>query len=489
MGLFSFLSRRTGNKGKAKTQDWDPTLPGSHNQGKLLPCHAARDIVQLTPPGGLAVADNDQTTREAFYGGRTKFAESQPSLDTASEDDIPAPAPGIPRFKDGDIERPSTAPNERPSSVTFPASSPRVKRNGQKRPPPLSFRVPRPETAGPGSRPSSRGSITTITNAFRRVSGHSRTSSLRSDGTKAFRDILDAHSEIRPADFRARVQATGARDYGEDVAERNLGENGFDLGSEHVQAFYTQSPQVQPGNGAPEAAGPKLDRYKAGVRRRSVLSSQHVLPRHLTPRSPLSSSPEPTRKQNVGRRRSVITYVSPGFDARVPPQQKDTPPRSPELEIEKLDFGFSALKVASPTMPELPETASARTIRNARLPRDSVEIAKKRAEVVVEDVVGEDSPASNFDLWSATRSRRSSTILSATSNPRKHRSLYTLRSSVSSSVVSRDTVLHTTPLSHPPKTAVQEQAETPEGFTHEVLKHSEEADALTASGPASIHCK
>lgn len=35
-------------------------------------------------------------------------------------------------------------------------------------------------------------------------------------------DLLDASGEIRPADFRSRIKATGARDYGEDVAERNM---------------------------------------------------------------------------------------------------------------------------------------------------------------------------------------------------------------------------------------------------------------------------
>lgn len=52
-------------------------------------------------------------------------------------------------------------------------------------------------------------------------------------------DLLDAQSEFKPADFRSRVQAAGARDYGEDVAERNLGVNGVDLTSPAVKAFYT----------------------------------------------------------------------------------------------------------------------------------------------------------------------------------------------------------------------------------------------------------
>lgn len=58
---------------------------------------------------------------------------------------------------------------------------------------------------------------------------------------------MDAHGQIGPSDFRARLQASGSRDYGEDVAERNIGQNGLLLGSPAVQKFYaTRSAQVVP---------------------------------------------------------------------------------------------------------------------------------------------------------------------------------------------------------------------------------------------------
>lgn len=41
----------------------------------------------------------------------------------------------------------------------------------------------------------------------------------------AYVDLLDAHAGLYPTDFRQRVLATGARDFGEDVADRNLGKN------------------------------------------------------------------------------------------------------------------------------------------------------------------------------------------------------------------------------------------------------------------------
>ncbi|KAM0263013.1 hypothetical protein ACHAQJ_001391 [Trichoderma viride] len=43
--------------------------------------------------------------------------------------------------------------------------------------------------------------------------------------SSAFVDILDAQGELKPSDFRSRIQASGTRDYGEDVADRNMVES------------------------------------------------------------------------------------------------------------------------------------------------------------------------------------------------------------------------------------------------------------------------
>ncbi|TEA18424.1 hypothetical protein C8034_v011016 [Colletotrichum sidae] len=59
-----------------------------------------------------------------------------------------------------------------------------------------------------------------------------------SGNVRGFIDILDAQSEIKPSGFQNRVKAAGVRDYGEDVADRNIGENGVDLTSAKVQEFY-----------------------------------------------------------------------------------------------------------------------------------------------------------------------------------------------------------------------------------------------------------
>jgi hypothetical protein len=467
MGLFSFLSRKSG---RAKATPSLKLEPYSSTASDQRSNQGERDFRETTVEDSTSLhkADGYPSTGnltgvESLPRGRPEFTQSELSLDTASDDEVPAPAPSVPRFRDESLERPSTAPSARPSSIAFPSSSPRVKRNGQRRPPPLSFRMTRPETAVPTSRPGSRGSISSITSVFRK--GHSRASSLRSDGAKAFKDILDAQSEIKPADFRARVRAAGARDYGEDVAERNMGENGVQLESEHVQAFYAQSKGVESDTIQRFSTGPSLSPHKAGVRRLSLRSSQYSLPRRIS-QSPLPASPKPSRGFYSTCRRSVNTYMPPGpgnwdFLARPNPDSLgDLLPRTPVAEADKLDFGFSTLRLNSPALPHLPEAAPAPIIRTNRLPRDSVELAKKRAESpVADDVVKHDSPANDFAAWSATRSRRSSTLVSAASNHGKHRSLYTLRSSVSSSVLSRDSVAHATALSYPSKPLSQDQSQ------------------------------
>lgn len=54
----------------------------------------------------------------------------------------------------------------------------------------------------------------------------------KSDGdARGYVDLLDAQSRFKPSDFHTRVQATGARDYGEDVADRNIKANGANLES------------------------------------------------------------------------------------------------------------------------------------------------------------------------------------------------------------------------------------------------------------------
>ena len=161
---------------------------------------------------------------------------------------------------------------------------------------------------------------------------HQRASSMKSDAGKAFVDLLDAQDVIKPADFRSRVKAAGARDYGEDVADRNIGENGVDLDSTKVQAFYataSQSPTHIPEKPAPHRAGVRrlhadqtglyhqITRQisvESGLRSKSLNSSHpSALPERPTTAVPrpvgMESTPANSSKVRAMRRQTFNNFV------------------------------------------------------------------------------------------------------------------------------------------------------------------------------------
>ncbi|KAG5932914.1 hypothetical protein E4U53_001152 [Claviceps sorghi] len=131
--------------------------------------------------------------------------------------------------------------------------------------------------------------------------------------TQGHVDILDAQGGIRPYDFRSRVHAAGIRDYGEDVAERNMGENGVDVQSPAAREFYerkasrsTQSPSTaRPGReGDQPSFGGSL--YGGSEDDASFIDN-------WTLKRPLSTLSLESR-QNMGGRvagRSAVSPVSP----------------------------------------------------------------------------------------------------------------------------------------------------------------------------------
>ncbi|AEO66917.1 uncharacterized protein THITE_2115474 [Thermothielavioides terrestris NRRL 8126] len=461
MGLFNFLSKTNGNKAKSGTRLKPPVSHTSYFASLAAQEEYSKGRDGLDLP--------DPLTR-----GRPQFTQSQLPLDSASENELPAAAPGVPRYREESVERPSTAPHGHPSSASFPAVGPRLKGSGPRRPPPLSFRTPRSETATAGSRPGSRGSISSLTGVLHRARGQSRSSSIRSGVGKAFKDILDAQSEIYPTDFRERIKASGAREYGEDVAERNMATNHSKPRPAHVQPSYGQSQEVTSRDTTEPfpAVNSKLGTCQTVARQRLLhSSSQRPLARPMAPSNlPQSNTPpsgihQDLKMRDSGRRRSVNAYVPcdsenlGGFSYpdRSPVSLGSVLQRPLAQNSEDSGVCFSALGPASPSTPYAAETAPAPTVRTTRVPRDSVELAKTRVEMPTPEHVVNDSTSRASSLHSATRSCRSSTMASTASLSRKHQSLHTLRSSVSSSIASRDTILHATALSHPRRTPLQPQ--------------------------------
>ncbi|KAJ9138812.1 hypothetical protein NKR23_g8177 [Pleurostoma richardsiae] len=188
MGLRDIFSRRSDKDlhRRIKAQPYDSTYPS-------------------VPPlkGTYPIAGNGPNVLlGSFIASQTKLNnKTQLSLDQKQEP--PAPAPFIPRFREEDIERPSSAPHGGPPAQWLnPINRPRkeISKGG----PPVSLHKSR---------------------AIHQASQHvpqrhqASTNDISNQGAMS-------------------IGQSQTRDYGEDVADRNIGENGHNLDSTRVQAFY-----------------------------------------------------------------------------------------------------------------------------------------------------------------------------------------------------------------------------------------------------------
>lgn len=203
-----------------------------------------------TAPGGLPVTGNGPTTLIELKRAARKRSEAQLAAQTA-----PAPAPVVSRTRSKSLGRPSTAPNgQGPLPSPRPNSSNRSRSGSKSAKNASSFLVNKNSgppyligVTGPDEQSDYEDAppVPTLPKQFQDAasfkSGAGSIASGRSTGAaNGYIDILDVKG-VTSADFRARVKATGARDYGEDVAERNMGINGVDLNSPAARAFYTLS--------------------------------------------------------------------------------------------------------------------------------------------------------------------------------------------------------------------------------------------------------
>ncbi|CAM1503202.1 Fc.00g079780.m01.CDS01 [Cosmosporella sp. VM-42] len=220
MGFLSFFTRKA-------SADKSPAV--------LVKGQAYDSTVASLPPilGTYPVAGNgpnvlDQLQRAARKRSQAQLSVRSPDVDT---DAAAAPAPLVPRFRGTTAERPSSAPGNSAGLNARPKSVARSVRNSSAAWPlvPEKSRTALSKGAYVLEKPPPVPSI---------AAHHRHNSSTDSFRGTGFVDILDAQGEIKPSNFRSRVKAAGARDYGEDVADRNLGENGVNLKSPAVQAFY-----------------------------------------------------------------------------------------------------------------------------------------------------------------------------------------------------------------------------------------------------------
>lgn len=361
--------------------------------------------------------------------------------DTAS-----APAPFVPRHPSYVVEdRPRTATSIRSLSRDWSQFPTRPKREPKR--PPVSFR-----------KPSSLASISTAyqdstqvgenegdTNSLSKL--RKNNGSRSSLGSIKSKDILDAQEEIRPADFRSRLHATGSRDYGEDVADRNI---------------------TRHGNGS---LSPTPDPRRASNRTMSLNSSS------LFPRVPASrdlsqtlgpplreaSSPEPAKLNSFSsrnkRRLSLNTYVPSGMALPHTPTSFATSPNLMD-DVASKDFAPLAAspgidttarpKNMSPVVENFSRPRSPPTLQNANIQggmspphnRDPL-FDGKIAAVLASD------NASSPDLSSYHRTSNQNIGHAFLPKSTERQSYHTLRSSLASSITSRYPSTDLTPLGYP----------------------------------------
>ncbi|KAF7550628.1 hypothetical protein G7Z17_g5599 [Cylindrodendrum hubeiense] len=228
MGFLSFLTRKS---------------TGDRFSGRSIKTQAYDSTVASHPPvrGTYPVAGNGQNALDKLQQAARKRSVAQlpviiPStVDTFDNfDTYTAPSPQIPRNRDSLVGRPMSAPD----GPKFNLRSKSVSRSSRGTSPAVVLRPDndyiQKQLLPVISPVSPVPPVPIIPNQHRR-----RRSSL--DSTNRFIDILDAQGEFKPSNFRSRVEASGAREYGEDVADRNIGINSHDLGSPAVQAFYSRS--------------------------------------------------------------------------------------------------------------------------------------------------------------------------------------------------------------------------------------------------------
>ncbi|TGJ79494.1 hypothetical protein E0Z10_g9274 [Xylaria hypoxylon] len=208
MGLLTFLSKKSHSD--LKTSAYDATVASS-------------------PPirGTYPVLGNGSKILE-------EFQKSHPNLVTRSYNNTPASSPLVSQFRrDGlhgpGVERPRTAPSsqfrETAGSLVLPLEpAPPL--------PPLLKKKYGPYKLTPKITTDIRASSVLVKPAPSPGLVSLYPDSIRSSESgkpKGYVDLLDAHSMIKPSNFYGRVQAIGAKNYGEDVADRNKEEKGSTL--------------------------------------------------------------------------------------------------------------------------------------------------------------------------------------------------------------------------------------------------------------------
>lgn len=292
--------------------------------------------VALDPPvkGSYPIAGNGPNVLDELQRSRSKRDASRRQSAASTR----AAAPSVPRFREDILERPRTAPhNGKPgggytfgsnnnthgrtrsgfsmkSPPNFFNSSQRNSIRSTVEPPPLLVPAPISKSSAPNpreirayqptkaSKPAEAGAPNTFTPPS---ALHLRNASHISH--KSYVDLLDAHSNIRPSRdvSRDRAKASGVRNYGEDVADRNLA--AFDLNSPEFS--YRKSVYVSQKGGVSWHNKEGMPASLAASARSDVLAHEHTASDDIhSPRNQTKANSTRSSQINSSASRPVSVY-------------------------------------------------------------------------------------------------------------------------------------------------------------------------------------
>jgi hypothetical protein len=305
--------------GKSSSTSSNPNLRGSSYESTIA----------LDPPvkGSYAVAGNGPNVLDELQRLRLKreAAERQRIVDT----NTPAPAPTIPRYREEFIERPRTAPHNGRAGGVYTSES----NNDTHGRTSSGFSLKSPPHFNSSKRNSIRSVVETAPRPLPRQASKSSTPKAREikayqpkkpakleheadipgDFTppialhqhrasqtkrKSYIDLVDAYSNIRPYRDVSRDQAesSGMRNYGEDVADRNIAVSDFSSAEfSYPRSVYEKVAQRSGGVVAGEGEGEGSHTRTAPARPPVLGQEQSPSDDILLPELQTEANPNPTR--------------------------------------------------------------------------------------------------------------------------------------------------------------------------------------------------
>lgn len=454
MGLLQILSRRPK---KAKSGESVVQQPQGDQplQSKLSSAHSLAKFTYASTAATRSVSE--RIAEHRIIGSNREARLSKVSLNHQPDEyDMAAPPPLLSTLPPLNSERPGSSSQWSHSSENSGRFTRLQRPARESRRPPVSFRKPSSLTSLSRTYRAHDGPQADDAGSF--VDNRGRSNSVTSTASRRSKDILDALEEIKPVEFRCRVLATGAKDYGEDVADRNLRLS-------TTMSTPNLGREFNAGRGYPISQSSRPGSFSLTSRTKSPnLSNSHRLTPATAARewhnSTLTEAPTDVEEPGYFSKRnknrlSLNTYIPSGLTSPLSPRSAVTTPGLRDGMAVK-DFGSTNLEPdnlsrryhLSPTASNFSVPRSPRVIRDHVPEQDDSRPEKLERE---DDLVNEQRFGDIFTSGSSSRQRRSGSSVGHISLTKAggRYSSQTFRSSLASSVTSRNPSVDFTPLGYP----------------------------------------